>query len=70
VRSAATAAQQSLLEAQAAYELATEGPRQEKILQAEARVEMQKAEVARLEDHLGRFTIRAPYDSYVITEHT
>jgi multidrug efflux pump subunit AcrA (membrane-fusion protein) len=70
VRSAATAAQQSLLEAQAAYELATEGPRQEKILQAEARLEMQKAEVDRLEDHLGRFTIRAPYDSYVITEHT
>jgi multidrug efflux pump subunit AcrA (membrane-fusion protein) len=70
VRSQAAAAEQSLLEAQAAYELATEGPRQEKILQAEARVEMQKVEVARLEDHLGKFTIRAPYDSYVIAEHT
>jgi len=70
VRSAAAAAEQSLLEATAAYELATEGPRQEKILQAEARVEIQKAEVARLEDHLEKFTIRAPYDSYVIAEHT
>jgi multidrug efflux pump subunit AcrA (membrane-fusion protein) len=70
VRSAAAAAEQSLLEAKAAYDLAIEGPRIEKVQQAEARVEIQKVEVARLEDHLQKFTIRAPYDSYVTAEHT
>jgi RND family efflux transporter MFP subunit len=70
VRSAAGAAEQSLLEAKAAYDLAVEGPRIEKVQQAEARVEIQKVEVARLEDHLQKFTIRAPYDSYVTAEHT
>jgi RND family efflux transporter MFP subunit len=70
VRSAKAAAEQSLLEAKAAYDLAVEGPRIEKVQQAEARVEIQKVEVARLEDHLQKFTIRAPYDSYVTAEHT
>jgi len=70
VRSMKAAAEQSLLIARAAYDLAVEGPRIEKISQAEARVEIQKVEVARLEDHLQKFTIRAPYDSYVTAEHT
>jgi RND family efflux transporter MFP subunit len=69
-RSAATAAQQSQIETQALYDLAVMGPRKEKVLQAEARVAIQTAEVKRLEDEKEKYTIRSPFDGYVVAEHT
>ena len=57
-RSVSLAADQSALEAAAAYQLLLR-PRDEKILQAEAQVDKQEAEVARLEDQLEKYTIRA-----------
>jgi RND family efflux transporter MFP subunit len=68
-RSVSLAADQSALEAAAAYQLLLR-PRDEKILQAEAQVDKQEAEVARLEDQLEKYTIRAPFEGYVTAEHT
>jgi RND family efflux transporter MFP subunit len=56
-------------EAAATYQLLLR-PRDEKILQAEAQVDKQQAEVARLEDQLEKYTVRAPFDGYVTAEHT
>jgi RND family efflux transporter MFP subunit len=69
-RSAGTAAQQSQIEAQALYDLVVRGPRKEKVLQAEARVAIQKAEVEKLEDQLKKYTIRSPFEGYVVAEYT
>ena len=69
IRSAATAAEQSAVEATATYQLMLR-PRDEKILQAEAQVGKQEAEVARLEDQLEKYTVRAPFDGYVTAKHT
>jgi len=63
-------AEELLAEVQEGLRLAEAGPREEKIAQAEAKVEAQKAEVARLEDNLARHTIRAPFAGYVVKEHT
>jgi RND family efflux transporter MFP subunit len=68
-RSGEAVAQQSLNEAIATYKLVKQGPREEKILQAKARVDVQKVEVARLKDQLEKYTIRAPFDGYVTAEH-
>jgi multidrug efflux pump subunit AcrA (membrane-fusion protein) len=56
--------------AQAAYELAKAGPRAEQILQAEAREAAAKAELDRLKDMMSKYTIVAPFDGYVSSEHT
>lgn len=64
------AAQQSLLESKAKYDLAIAGPRKEQIEQAEARMLVQQAEVDRLNDRLAKYTVRAPFDGYVVVEHT
>ncbi len=69
IRSAATAAEQSAVEATATYQLMLR-PRDEKILQAEAQVGKQEAEVARLEDQLEKYTVRAPFEGYVTAQHT
>jgi multidrug efflux pump subunit AcrA (membrane-fusion protein) len=63
-------AEELLSEVQEGLRLAEAGPREEKIAQAEARLETQQAEVARLEDDLDRHTIRAPFAGYVVMEHT
>ncbi len=68
-RSGEAVARQSLNEAQATYKLVEQGPREEKILQAKARVRVQEVEVARLKDQLKKYTIRAPFDGYVTAEH-
>jgi RND family efflux transporter MFP subunit len=70
VISAHVAAEQKLLENTAAHDLAKAGPRIEKIQQAEARVEMQEAEVRRLKDLLLKYTPRAPFDGHIVAEHT
>ncbi|MCK6459462.1 MAG: efflux RND transporter periplasmic adaptor subunit [Planctomycetes bacterium] len=63
-------AEELLAEVQEGLRLAEAGPREERIAQAEARLEAQQAEVARLEDDLDRHTIRAPFSGYVVVEHT
>lgn len=68
--SVAERSRQLLREAQAAHKLVVEGPRKEKVAQARARVEIAHEEVLRLEDQLDKHTMRAPFDGYVVAEHT
>jgi RND family efflux transporter MFP subunit len=56
--------------AQAAYEMAVKGPRAEQIAQAKARLAMAAQEVRRLEDQYRKFTIRAPFEGYVVSKLT
>lgn len=63
-------AEELIAEVREGLRLAEAGPREERIAQAEARVDAQQAEVARLEDRLERHTIRAPFAGYVVMEHT
>ena len=65
-----TAAVQNHVAEQAANALVKQGPRKEKILQAEARLLAQQEMVNQLEDRLEKFTIKAPFDGYVVSEHT
>lgn len=58
------------LAAKAAYDLVVAGPRLERIAQAEARAEAAEEEVNRLLDILEKHTIKAPFDGYVVAEHT
>jgi multidrug efflux pump subunit AcrA (membrane-fusion protein) len=64
------AARARLAELEAARALVEEGPRREQIAQATAHVEVQAAEVARLEDERERHTITAPYGGYVVAKRT
>jgi RND family efflux transporter MFP subunit len=68
--SKALAASQSYEAAKAAEDLVVAGPRSEKIAQAEARMLMAQEEVNRLEDLLKKHTIVAPFDGFVVAEHT
>lgn len=67
---AAAEAKEVHAEAQAAYEEAKAGPRQELIAQAKAQVDMQQAVVHRLEDQLSKHTIRSRFTGYVVTKST
>ncbi len=69
-RSLAIETEQEYLEAKAAFELVVEGPRAERIAQAQARTLAQEHEVSRLEDRLDEHTIKAPFDGYVTVKHT
>jgi multidrug efflux pump subunit AcrA (membrane-fusion protein) len=60
----------TLREARAALRMLTQGPREQKTLQAKARVESQAAEVARLAEQFERHTMFAPFDGFVTAEHT
>lgn len=64
------AAQQRYQEAQAAYQLAIDGPRTERITQAVARVTMQQAIVERLSDQIKKHTMVSRFAGYVTVEHT
>ncbi len=68
--SAATKAEQDYLEAQAAYQMAVAGPRAEQIAQAEAQVLFQEEDVHRLEDIIERHRVTAPFNGYIVKEHT
>ena len=68
--SLSTAAQQTLAEAESAYQLTVEGPRPEKILQAKAQLELARANHERLQDIYKKYTVRAPFDGYVTAELT
>ena len=65
IQSAAT-----LREARAALRMLTGGPRDQKTLQAKARVDAQAAEVQRLTEQFERHTLFAPFDGFVSAEHT
>lgn len=50
----------------AALALVEAGPREEQIAQAAASAAVQEAEVERIDDQLGKHTIRAPFDGWVV----
>lgn len=54
----------------ASLALAVAGPRQEQIAQAAAAVEVQRAAVERIDDQLGKHTIRAPFAGWVVERFT
>ncbi|PQO44711.1 efflux RND transporter periplasmic adaptor subunit [Blastopirellula marina] len=68
--SAAEAAMEAFKASEAAYNLMLKGARDEKILQAQARVDVQKAVVGELEDRLNKYTIRSRFDGYISRKHT
>ena len=68
--SASLAADEAFLEAKAAWDLAVQGPRAEKIAQAQARVTLQQAMTDRLKDQLTKHTIITRFDGYVTQELT
>ena len=59
-----------LRDAQAALRILTTGAREQKTLQAKARVDVQTAQVQRLTDEFDRHTMVAPFDGFVSAEHT
>jgi RND family efflux transporter MFP subunit len=67
---AAVSAAGTLREARAMLRLLTEGARDQKTLQAKARVEAAAAEVQRLTEQFERHTMFAPFDGFVSAEHT
>lgn len=69
IRSKATEAEQLAVETAATYQLLLL-PRDQKVLQAAAEVSKQEAEVARIEDQLEKYSVRAPFDGYVTAKHT
>lgn len=68
--SAADVANDMYFAAKATYDLVMAGTRPEKMAQAEARVDAAQEEVERLLDLLDKHTIRAPFNGYVVAEHT
>jgi len=56
--------------ARAALALAEAGPRREQIAQAAAAVAVQAAELERIDDQLGKHTIRAPFAGWVVERFT
>lgn len=63
-------ARQRLQEAISAQELVVKGPRDERKAQTRARIESLAATCDRLQDQIDRHTIVAPFDGYVVSEHT
>lgn len=59
-----------LRSSQAALALAEAGPREEQIAQAAAAVAAQEAEVERIDDQLGKHTIRSPFEGWVVGRFT
>jgi RND family efflux transporter MFP subunit len=66
----AVEAEQAHVEAQAAYQLAVQGPRKEQIAQASAQVAFQQATVNQLKDQMAKHTIVSQFDGFVTAEHT
>ncbi len=68
--SIALEAKEAFEEARAAYQLAIDGPRQERIAQARAQVAMQDAIVRRLRDQIRKYTIISRFAGYVTVKET
>lgn len=69
-RTAAEKAAQEMEEAKSSLAMAEEGPRKEKIAQAQARIAIQLEAIRLLEDVLEKHTIAAPFDGFILAEHT
>lgn len=63
-------AEQNQIGAAAALKLLQDWPRPEKLAQAKAHRDAQQEAVNQIEDRLNKFTIRAPFDGYVVQKHT
>lgn len=70
IEAEAESALQMFRQAEENWKLVAAGPRVEKILQAKARVAMQDALVRNLESRVRKHTIIAPFDGFVVAEHT
>lgn len=68
--SEAEAANQAFLAAQADNDLAEQGNRKEKIEQSRASRDFAQEQLNLLEDRREKYTIKAPFEGYVIAEHT
>jgi HlyD family secretion protein len=64
------AAEQGFLDAKAAYDLTIAGPRAERILQAEARMQNQQATIELIKDRIEKFTVTSRFDGYVVAKFT
>jgi RND family efflux transporter MFP subunit len=70
IEAEAEAALQLFRQGEENWKLVVAGPRAEKILQAKARVAMQDASVRNLQSRVRKYTIVAPFDGFVVAEHT
>lgn len=70
VQSLLDAGEELVSEAKEALALIERGPRPERIMASEARLEQQKNLVELLEDRLAKYTVRAPFSGFVIRELT
>ena len=70
IEAEAEAAQQVFRQSEENWKLVVAGPRDEKLLQAKARVAMQDAIVRNLQSRVRKYTIVAPFDGFVVAEHT
>ena len=66
----ADSAEQLFRAADENFKLVSAGPRAEKIAQGKARLAQQTAIVQNLMSRIRKFTIKAPFDGYVVAEHT
>jgi RND family efflux transporter MFP subunit len=64
------AAHQAFISAKAELKLVEDGPRLEKVQQAKARVDQAHQVVLRLEDMEQKYTIRAPFEGFIVAKHT
>ncbi len=69
-RADALAAEAAADEARSALALAEEGNRAEQIEQAAARVDVQEQVVEGFKDRLDKYTIRSPFDGFIVAEST
>lgn len=68
--SASVAADQNQVAAKATADLVIAGPRQEVIEQARARLATATENVSHLESQKAKYTLRAPFEGYVVAKHT
>ncbi len=68
--SEATRAEQKYQQSFEDHAIAVAGPWIEQIEQARARVAMQQSITQKLTDQLGKHTIKAPFDGYIVAEHS
>ncbi|HUQ72842.1 MAG TPA: efflux RND transporter periplasmic adaptor subunit, partial [Planctomycetaceae bacterium] len=69
-RSAAIGAERAVHSAEQEHKLLVQGPREEKIAQAKAKLEAQAEAVQLLKDQLKKHAMIAPFDGYVVAKRT
>jgi RND family efflux transporter MFP subunit len=70
IYSTAVQADKAHVEEQIALELLRKGAREEVMRQWQAKLGVQEQVIAGIEDQLEKHTIRAPFDGYIVAEHT